>query len=104
MNKDQLRLNLNKIQADNTSLEVNQGANSSIENTSAGLNETFLNSKRLNNTTYGDASLLQNLDNSLFSDIGTARSLNSQRNTNRSKSNKKRKDEVSKFDEIMSQG
>ena len=55
--KEQLKLNLNKIQADNTSLEVNQGQNSSIENTSAGLNETFLNSKRLNNTTFGDASI-----------------------------------------------
>lgn len=56
--KEKLKLNLNKIQADTTSLEVNPGANSSIENTSAGLNETFLNSKRMNNTTYGDASLL----------------------------------------------
>lgn len=56
--KDQLKLNLNKIQADNTSLEVNAGANSSIENTSAGLNETFLNSKRMNNTTFGDASII----------------------------------------------
>ena len=59
------------------SLEVNPGANSSVENTSAGLNDTFLNSKRLNHTTYGDASLLQNLDNSLFSDLGTGRSLHS---------------------------
>ena len=84
------------------SLEVNQGANTSVENTSLGLNDTFLNSKRLNQTTYGDASLLQNLDNSLFSDIGTGRSLNSQRNTNRSRSNKKKHEDMSKYDEIMS--
>ena len=58
-------------------MEANPGAHSSIENSSVGLNETFLNSKRMNNTTFGDASILKNLDNSLFSDIGTARSFNS---------------------------
>lgn len=55
-------------------------------------------------TTHGDGSMIQNMDNSLFSDAGTARSLNSQRYTNRSKTQKKRHEEISKFDEIMSQG
>jgi hypothetical protein len=73
--KTGLRLNLNQMQNMSPSIEANH-ANTSIENTSMGLNETFLNSKRLNQTTFGEASQLQNLDNSLFSDLGTGRSLN----------------------------